>query len=46
VLNVVSAWTVSAGDRLRAMQTGRAQDYIFGVAVGVVALLSWVRWAL
>ena len=46
VLNVVSAWTVSAGDRLRAMQTGRAQDYVFGLAVGVLIVLSWVQWAL
>jgi NADH-quinone oxidoreductase subunit L len=46
VLNVVSAWTVSAGDRLRVIQTGRVQDYVFGLAVGVLLLLFWVRWAL
>jgi NADH-quinone oxidoreductase subunit L len=46
VLNVVSAWTVSAGDRLRLMQTGRAQDYVFGLAVGLLVVLFWVRWAL
>jgi NADH-quinone oxidoreductase subunit L len=46
VLNVVSAWTVSAGDTLRGIQTGRAQDYVFGLAVGVLLLLFWVRWAL
>jgi NADH-quinone oxidoreductase subunit L len=46
VLNVVSAWTVSAGDRLRLLQTGRAQDYVFGLAVGVLVVLFWVRWAL
>ncbi len=46
VLNVVSAWTLTAGDSLRTIQTGRAQDYIYGVAVGVLALIIWMRWAL
>jgi NADH-quinone oxidoreductase subunit L len=41
VLNVVSAWTLSSGDDLRTMQSGRAQDYVYGVAVGLVALLLW-----
>jgi NADH-quinone oxidoreductase subunit L len=45
VLNVVSAWTLTSGDDLRTMQSGRAQDYVYGVAVGVVVLLLWVRWA-
>ena len=46
VLNVVSAWTLTSGDDLRTMQTGRAQDYVYGVAVGLMILLLWVRWAL
>ena len=46
VLNVVSAWTVSAGDELRTVQTGRAQDYVYGVAVGLLVLILWMRWAL
>ena len=46
VLNVVSAWTLTAGDELRTIQTGRAQDYVYGVAVGVLALIIWMRWAL
>ena len=46
VLNVVSAWTVSAGNLLRTVQTGRAQDYVYGVAVGLLVLLLWMRWAL
>jgi NADH-quinone oxidoreductase subunit L len=46
VLNVVSAWTVGAGDELRSMQTGRAQDYIYGLAVGLLVILLWLRWAL
>jgi NADH:ubiquinone oxidoreductase subunit 5 (subunit L)/multisubunit Na+/H+ antiporter MnhA subunit len=41
VLNVVSAWTVSAGDGLRAVQSGRAQDYVFGLTVGVLVVLVW-----
>ena len=46
VLNVVSAWTVSGGNVLRTVQTGRAQDYVYGVAVGLLILLLWMRWAL
>ena len=46
VLNVVSTWTLTTGDDLRTMQTGRVQDYVYGVAVGLMILLLWVRWAL
>ena len=46
VLNVVSMWTVQAGDQLRSMQTGRAQDYVYGVGVGLLVLMLWIRWAL
>jgi NADH-quinone oxidoreductase subunit L len=46
VLNVVSAWTVSSGNVLRTVQTGRAQDYVYGVAVGLLILILWIRWAL
>lgn len=46
VLNVVSAWTVTSGDTLRAIQTGRAQDYVYGVALGLLVLIVWMRWAL
>ena len=42
VLNVMSAWTVAAGDDLRRLQTGRAQDYVYGVAVGVLVLILWM----
>jgi hypothetical protein len=45
-LNAVSAWTVSSGGVLRTIQTGRAQDYVYGLAVGILLLLFWVRWAL
>jgi len=46
VLNVVSSWTLSSGDDLRTIQTGRVQDYVYGVAVGLLILLLWARWAL
>jgi NADH:ubiquinone oxidoreductase subunit 5 (subunit L)/multisubunit Na+/H+ antiporter MnhA subunit len=46
VLNVVSAWTVSTGDEMRSIQTGRAQDYVYGLAVGLLLLLVWARWSL
>ena len=39
VVNLLSAWTLQAGDRLRRIQTGRAQDYVYGVAVGFLLLL-------
>jgi NADH-quinone oxidoreductase subunit L len=46
VLNVLSAWTLTTGDEMRSIQTGRAQDYVYGLAVGLLVLLLWVRWAL
>jgi NADH-quinone oxidoreductase subunit L len=42
VLNVVSAWTVSSGDGLRRMQTGKVQDYVLAVAAGVVVVMWWL----
>jgi NADH-quinone oxidoreductase subunit L len=44
VLNALSAWTLTAGDRLRRIQTGQAQDYVYGVALGVLLLMVWMRW--
>jgi NADH-quinone oxidoreductase subunit L len=44
VLNVLSAWTLTAGDRLRRIQTGQAQDYVYGIALGVLLLIAWMRW--
>ena len=43
VLNVMSAWTLVLGDELRGIQTGRAQDYVYGVAVGILALVLLMR---
>jgi NAD(P)H-quinone oxidoreductase subunit 5 len=42
VVNAVSAWTVMGGAGLRRIQTGRVQDYVVGVVVGVIALLWWL----
>jgi NADH-quinone oxidoreductase subunit L len=46
VLNVISAWTLDAGDRLRRVQTGKVQDYVWAVGLGLLALLAWtgVTW--
>jgi NADH:ubiquinone oxidoreductase subunit 5 (subunit L)/multisubunit Na+/H+ antiporter MnhA subunit len=44
ILNVLSAWTLTAGDRLRRIQTGQAQDYLYGIALGVLLLMVWMRW--
>jgi NADH-quinone oxidoreductase subunit L len=44
VLNMLSAWTLMAGNRLRYIQSGRAQDYVYGVALGVLLLVVWIRW--
>jgi NADH-quinone oxidoreductase subunit L len=46
VLNAGSVWTVASGDALRRVQSGRVQDYLYGVAIGVLALVLWFRWAL
>ena len=46
VLNALSAWTLDAGNDMRTMQSGRAQDYVYGVAVGLLVLLLWARRAL
>jgi len=39
VVNVLSAWTLRAGDQLRRIQTGQAQDYVYGVALGLLLLV-------
>ena len=43
-LNALSACTLTAGDDLRSIQTGRAQDYVYGVAVGLLAIILWMNW--
>jgi NADH-quinone oxidoreductase subunit L len=43
VLNALSAGALRAGDRLRRLQTGHPQDYVYGVALGVLLLLVWAQ---
>ncbi len=44
LVNLASAWTFRWGDRLRGIQTGRAQDYLYGVAVGLLLVIVWSYW--
>jgi NADH-quinone oxidoreductase subunit L len=44
ILNVLSAWTLMAGAGLRGIQSGRAQDYVYGIALGVLALMAGMWW--
>ena len=44
IVNVLSAWTLILGDRLRRIQSGQAQDYVYGIALGVLLLMVWMRW--
>jgi NADH-quinone oxidoreductase subunit L len=44
LVNVVSAWTLRAGDRLRRIQSGQVQDYVYGIAFGLLILVIWSRW--
>jgi NADH:ubiquinone oxidoreductase subunit 5 (subunit L)/multisubunit Na+/H+ antiporter MnhA subunit len=46
VLNALSAWTLRAGDRLRRVQSGLPQDYLYGVALGVLVLFVLAQWTL
>jgi NADH-quinone oxidoreductase subunit L len=43
IVNLASAWTLRAGAILRMIQTGRAQDYLYGVTAGflLVVVLWW-----
>jgi NADH-quinone oxidoreductase subunit L len=43
VLNVLSDWTLQAGDELRGIQTGKPQDYVYGVGAGVLVLILLMR---
>jgi NADH-quinone oxidoreductase subunit L len=44
LVNFWSAWTLRGGDLLRRIQSGRAQDYVYGVAFGVLLLFVWAQW--
>ena len=43
VLNVLSALTLRGGQALRGIQSGRAQDYVYGVAFGMLLLIVWAQ---
>ena len=46
LVNVASAATLRAGAELRRLQTGRAQDYLYGVTAGLLlVLVLWRLWA-
>jgi NADH-quinone oxidoreductase subunit L len=46
IVNVASALTLRAGADLRQLQTGRAQDYLYGVTAGLLlVLVLWRLWA-
>ncbi len=44
LVNLASAWALRWGDRLRQIQTGRAQDYLYGVAFGLLLVIVWSYW--
>jgi len=44
IVNVLSAWTLVLGDRLRRIQSGQPQDYVYGVAFGLLLLLVLIQW--
>ncbi|HET8576731.1 MAG TPA: NADH-quinone oxidoreductase subunit L [Methylomirabilota bacterium] len=44
IVNLLSAWALFAGDRLRRIQDGRAQDYVYGVALGILLVMILSRW--
>ncbi|MGH7279351.1 MAG: NADH-quinone oxidoreductase subunit L, partial [Candidatus Rokuibacteriota bacterium] len=43
VLNALSAWSLRAGDIARRLQSGHPQDYVYGVAFGVLLLVIWAQ---
>jgi len=46
LVNLWSALTLRGGDLLRRVQSGRAQDYVYGVAFGVLVLFLWAQWVM
>jgi len=44
LVNFASAWTMRFGRALRQTQTGRAQDYLYGVVAGLILLVVWTYW--
>ena len=44
VVNLASAWTLEAGARLRRIQSGQPQDYVYGVALGLLLVILVSQW--
>jgi len=44
VVNLLSAWTLQFGDRLRGIQSGLPQDYVYAIALGALLLIVWNQW--
>ena len=44
LVNFASAWTMRFGRGLRQIQTGRAQDYLYGVVAGFILFVIWTYW--
>ena len=40
-INLIGAWTLLAGDRIRATQTGRVSDYVGVVVIGAMLFMVW-----
>jgi NADH:ubiquinone oxidoreductase subunit 5 (subunit L)/multisubunit Na+/H+ antiporter MnhA subunit len=41
LINLAGALTIISGNRLRMMQTGRVNDYIYVVVFGAILLAAW-----
>jgi NADH-quinone oxidoreductase subunit L len=41
VMNAVAGTSILLGERIRAMQTGRVNDYVLAVILGVILLATW-----
>jgi NADH-quinone oxidoreductase subunit L len=44
IVNLLSAWTLEAGDRLRRIQSGQPQDYVYSIAFGLLLLIVLTQW--
>jgi len=44
VVNLASALTMRWADGLRRIQTGKVQDYLYGVAFGLLLVIVWNYW--
>jgi hypothetical protein len=40
-MNVSGYVTLKSGDRLRLLQTGNVQHYVYAVIAGVIVLAAW-----